>query len=277
MSQTILITGASSGMGRDMAEYFAGLGWNVAATMRDPDDGAELAAHDTVEVLRLDVTDRDSIEAAVAATLERFGGIDVLVNNAGFGVVGPVEGATEDEIDRQIAVNLRGPISTIRAVLPHMRAARAGTIVNVTSVGGRVTLPMNALYHATKWGLEGLTESMAFELAPLGIRVKLIEPGGTKTDFVDRSLTTTDVGDAPEYEAMRDALMAAFQTRMEDWNPPRGVSETVHRAVTDGTDRLRYPVGEDARGMLEMRAGTTDEEWIGGMRAQFGLAGAPED
>jgi len=212
MAKTVLITGCSSGMGQDAAMYFAQKGWNVAATMRNPSrDGAELAAIDSVKTYKLDVLETEQIKAAIADSISDFGGLDVIVNNAGFGMVGPVEGASEAEIDRQIGVNLRGPISVMRAAMPYFRAQNSGMFINVTSIGGRMTMPMNALYHATKWGLEGLTEAMNYELNPFGIKARIVEPGGTKTDFATRSVHMTDASIDPVYENITSQLIGAFR------------------------------------------------------------------
>ena len=186
--KTILITGASSGIGLATAKHFQAAGWNVVATMRNPDSVPELQSLDRLIVLPLDVTDLSSIQAAVNATLEQFGSLDVLLNNAGYGLVGPMEAVTPAQLERQFATNVYGPIYTMQACLPHFRERKAGLIMNVTSVGGRLALPFNSLYHGTKFALEGLSESLALELAPHGIQVKLIEPGGVRTDFAGRSL-----------------------------------------------------------------------------------------
>ena len=272
MTKTVLITGASSGMGRDMAERFAREGWNVAATMRKPErDGAELAALDTVEVYALDVTDPDSVKAAVAAAEDDFGGVDVLVNNAGVGLVGPMEGASDAQVEQQIAVNLAGPIRCMRAVLPGMRAKRSGIIVNITSIGGRITMPHNALYHAMKWGLEGLTEALAYELRPFGIHVKAVAPGGVKTDFAGRSLNRADPSVDPEYGRQMQAFIAAATGRSDGWSEPSVVSDVVVEAVTDGTDRIRYLAGADAEAMWQGRTQMGDTDWVAMMTERFGL------
>ncbi len=270
MTHTVLITGASTGMGRDAAEYFASKGWNVAATMRKLDDHKTALETDHITCFALDVTNTASIEKAIKGAVEHFGGLDVVINNAGFGIVGPMEGASEEQIDRQIATNLRGPINVMRAALPHFRAQKSGTFINVTSVGGRVTMPMNSLYHATKWGLEGLTEGLFYELAPLGIKVKLIEPGGTKTDFTGRSIATTDASIDPSYAETLGKVMGTFAERIQNWASPRGVSEAMWAAATDGTNQLRYPVGEDAKAMLAARESMSDDAYIAVVGESFG-------
>ena len=219
---TILITGASTGIGRATARHFHEKGWNVAATMRRPEAGAELAELENCEVLRLDVTDRESIDAAVAATLEAFGGLDAVLNNAGYGLAGPLEAASAEQIERQYATNVIGPIHVMQACLPHMRAQRSGVIMNVTSIGGILTLPFNSLYHGTKFALEGISESLSLELAEFGIKVKLIEPGGVRTDFAGRSLDLARAEGLDAYDAALGKAMAAFMdpARAEMYSAP---------------------------------------------------------
>jgi len=225
MPQTILITGTSSGMGRDMVEFFAGKGWNVAATMRDPaKDGVGFERFGSVKTYSLDVTNQSSIKSAIEEAIIDFDGLDVVVNNAGVGQLGPMEGATDTQIDQQIAVNLRGPISVMRAVLPHFRAQKSGTFVNVTSIGGRITMPHNSVYHGMKWGLEGLTEALSYELRPFGIKLKLVAPGGVKTDFAGRSLTRTDANLDKEYVRQLDSFINTAMKRSDDWSCGRRVS-----------------------------------------------------
>ena len=199
MSGTVLITGASSGIGRATAHLFADEGWDVVATMRDPDDAAELAERAEVRIARLDVTDADSIASAVATAEEPSGAVDVLVNNAGYGAYGPFETIQPATMRRQFDVNVFGLFEVTRAVLPGMRSRRSGTIVNVSSVGGRMAYPLGTPYHATKWAVEGASEAMHFELLPLGINVRLVEPGGVNTDFAGRSFVFDFDPEAEDY------------------------------------------------------------------------------
>lgn len=273
MSQTALITGASSGIGKASATLFADRGWNVVATMRNPDDGADLAGRDNVVVTRLDLVDSASIEAAVAASLERFGTIDVLLNNAGYGAYGPLEATSMDVIRRQFDVNLFGLVETIQAVLPAMRAQRSGVIVNVSSVGGRITYPLGTLYHGSKWAVEGLSEALHYELAALGIRVKLVEPGGVNTDFGGRSFVFTHDPELTDYQPLVDAAAAALEAGTPSGSQePEEVAEVIFSAATDGTTQMRYISGEGAKALLANRySADQDEQFVAGMRAQFGL------
>ena len=178
MKKTVFITGASSGFGKESVRLFSEKGWNVVATMRSPEKEQELTGLAGVLVTKLDVTDESTIASAVTKALSAFGQIDVLVNNAGYGALGVLEAASDEEIRRQMEVNFFGLIAVTKAVLPGMRAQRSGVIVNVSSVGGRITFPFSTLYHATKFAVEGLTEALQYELTPFGIRTKIIEPGG---------------------------------------------------------------------------------------------------
>ena len=181
--QTVLITGTSSGLGRATAKHFQLKGWNVIATMRTPTPQDELAQLERTLVARLDVQDTRSIRSAVDAGFARFGRIDTLVNNAGYGAYGPLEARSPEKIRRQFDVNVLGLLATTQAVLPHFRGNRTGTIINVSWFGGRMAFPLGTLYHRTKFAVEGLSESLYYELGALAIRVKIVEPGGMTTDF----------------------------------------------------------------------------------------------
>lgn len=271
MSQTILITGASTGIGKATAQYFQEKGWNVIATMRSPEKEADLTQLDNVLVTRLDVQDSESIQSAVAEGIERFGSIDVLLNNAGYGAIGPLEAASMDSVRRQYDVNVIGLIETTKAVLPHFRKQKSGVVANVSSVGGRITMPMTSLYHGTKWAVEGISESLVYELAPLGIKVKIIEPGAIKTDFGSRSLDFVNDESLEEYQQGVATLQAAFEPLMGNAAPASMVADVIHTAVTDGTDQLRYIAGEDAEQWLAARAAADDASFMAGIREQFGF------
>jgi NAD(P)-dependent dehydrogenase (short-subunit alcohol dehydrogenase family) len=238
--------------------------------MRSPEKETALAALPGVLVTRLDVTDKPSIEAAVKAAIGRFGAIDVLVNNAGYGTVGALEFAPEEVIRRQFEVNLFGLIEVTQAVLPGMRANGSGVIVNVSSIGGRITFPFCTLYHASKFAVEGLTESLQYELNPLGIRLKIIEPGGYKTEFAGRSMGWYGTGSVDGYQQTYDRFIA----NLAHWPMSENlgeVAEAVYAAATDGTDTLRYPVGHDAVPLLEARKEMDDVAFKKMVAGQTGL------
>ncbi len=257
MTKTVFITGASSGIGRATALYFQQKGWNVAATMRSPDQEINkpnsLANLDRVTLLKLDVTDHPTITAAVAETIEKFGAIDVLVNNAGYGLIGAFETLTPEQIHRQFDTNVFGLMETTRAVLPHFRDRRSGVIVNVSSIGGRVAFPLYSLYHATKWAVEGFSESLQHELLSFNIRVKIIEPGPIKTDFYERSADRHSNPNFPEYDAFRDRIFAKLNQIGTTGAPPEVVAKTIYGASTDNSGKLRYPADPIAKQLLFMR------------------------
>lgn len=271
MSKTILITGSSSGIGRAAAKRFQSAGWNVVATMRTPEREQELHTLERVLVTRLDVLDLASIDAAVCAAVDRFGGIDVLLNNAGYGAYGPLEATPIEKVRRQFDVNVIGLLATTKAVLPHMRAQGSGTLINVSSIGGKLTFPLGSLYHGSKFAVEGLSESLHFELLPLGVRVKIVEPGMVNTDFAGRSFDFNNDAALSEYQPLVQTLLSALGPMAETASPPELIAQTVFAAATDGTDRLRYEAGADAEHLLASRRAADDATFLGGMRAQFGL------
>ena len=266
-SKTIFVTGSSSGLGRATARLFASKGWKVIATMRNPNRESQLSKISGVVLLPLDVTNRQQIESAAAAAIAA-GGVDVVFNNAGYGMAGPLEGSTDEQIVRIVDTNLMGAIRTTKAFIPHFREKRAGMFINTTSIGGLMTVPFNSLYHATKWALEGWSESMAFELNPLGIGMKTIEPGGMKTDFFTRSF---EVGKHSDYNAMVDKVMSVITDpkQMETYSPPEQIAEVVYQAATDGKDQLRYVAGADAEATYAARLRLGDEAFRKALRQQF--------
>lgn len=271
MAKTVLITGSSSGIGKTTALYFQEQGWNVVATMRSPEKAADLAELDNVLVTRLDVTDTASIATAVQAGLDKFGSIDALVNNAGYGAFGALEAFPMDKIRRQFETNVIGLLAVTQAVIPVFRAQQSGVIVNISSVGGRIAFPLFSLYHGTKFAVEGLTESLHYELDPLGIQVKLVEPGAIATDFAGRSLDLVNDDSISAYQDIAQKLIEAFAAIGEHASPPSLVAETIWQAATDGSNTLRYVVGEDAKAFIANRNALDDEAFMGGIKQQFGL------
>jgi NAD(P)-dependent dehydrogenase (short-subunit alcohol dehydrogenase family) len=271
MNQTILVTGASSGLGRATAKHFQAQGWNVVATMRSPEAEAELNQLERVVVIRLDVQDAASIHAAVDAGIAKFGRIDALLNNAGYGAYGPLESTSLEKLRRQLDVNVLGLLATTKALLPHFRLQRSGTIVNVSSMGGRITFPLGTAYHASKFAVEGLSEALHFELAPLGVRVKIIEPGGIKTDFSGRSFDFSNEPPIAEYQPLVQSLFSVLAPAMEQGSSAEHIAEIVYRATTDGTNQLRYVAGADAEALLAARQASDDATFLGGMRARFSV------
>lgn len=253
MNNTIVITGASSGIGRATALYFAEKGWNVAATMRNPAKETELQKHSSIKLFALDVTNDESIQQAVDSILATFNKVDVVVNNAGYGAVGAFEAASQEQIKRQFDTNVFGLMNVTRAFLPHFRANKAGTFINIASVGGRITFPIYSLYHGTKWAVEGFSESLNFELNPLGIKVKIVEPGPIRTDFYDRSMDTFVKPGLTAYDSYVKRLLGKINSFGANAPGPIVVAKAVYRAANSGGFKLRYPVGGGAVVFLGIR------------------------
>jgi NAD(P)-dependent dehydrogenase (short-subunit alcohol dehydrogenase family) len=253
MKKTILITGTSSGIGKAAVRLFSAKGWNVAATMRRPEQEIELGQLPNVRLYKLDVMDENSIQTALQDILKDFGGLDAIVNNAGYGAVGIFEAATPEQIRKQFDTNVFGVMNVIRAVLPHFRAKRNGTIINITSMGGPITFPIYSVYHGTKWAVEGFSEALQFELRYFNIRVKCVEPGAIKTDFYDRSMDLFKKEDLTDYDAYQEVAYRNSQQAGYNAPGPEMVARKIYQAANDSSFRLRYPVGKEAPSLLVLR------------------------
>jgi NAD(P)-dependent dehydrogenase (short-subunit alcohol dehydrogenase family) len=270
MPKRIFITGASTGLGKAAAKLFASKGWSVIATMRKPEKENELNKLENVALLPLDVTNVEQVKLASEKAI-KIGPIDVVFNNAGYGLAGPFEGTTDEQLIRQLNTNLLGVMRVTQSFIPHFREKKSGLFITTTSIGGLITFPFNSVYHATKWGLEGWSESLAFELNPLGIGVKTVSPGGIATDFGGRSL---DLASHEAYTESVQSVMSVFMDpeRQKNYSTAEQIAEVVFEAATDGKQKLRYPAGEDAKTMHEQRNLVGDEKFREGIKATF-LAG----
>lgn len=263
--KTIFITGASTGLGKATAQLFQNKGWKVIATMRNPEAAAELASLENVTVLPLDVTNPEQIRTTVNQALE-LGDIDLVYNNAGYGLIGPLEALTDDQIVKQLNTNLLGVIRVTQAFIPYFRERKSGMFISTTSIGGLIAFPLSSTYHATKWALEGWSESLAFELNPFGIDVKTVSPGGIKTDFVSRSL---DSATSQAYEVMTNSMFSKMEGMMDAASTPEQIAEVVYEAATDGKRKLRYVAGEDAKALYAQRLELGDEVFREQLGKQF--------
>jgi NAD(P)-dependent dehydrogenase (short-subunit alcohol dehydrogenase family) len=252
-AKTVVVTGASSGIGKATAQFFARKGWNVIATMRNPAAERNLIETADLKLVPLDVQDSASIKAAVETALTAFGTIDVWVNNAGYGAFGPIEAASRVQVQRQFDVNVFGLIECVQAIAPHFRAQRAGVLINVTSVGGLVASPGYGIYNSSKFAAEGLSECLWYELGALGIKVKLVEPGVTKTAFGGRSMEVLDFSSVPDYAPLMKRIDAARARFTRNAATPELVAATIFDAANDRSDRLRYLAGADARRLWFLR------------------------
>ena len=265
MNRVALVTGASSGIGAATARRLARAGLTVYGAARRLDRFAELAA-DGVRAVELDVTSDDSMTAAVDHVLSEAGRIDVLVNNAGYGSYGAIEDVPMAEARRQIEVNLFGLARMIQLVVPGMRGRGGGTIVNITSIGGKITTPLGGWYHASKFAVEGLSDALRTELAPFGIDVVVIEPGGIATEWGDIAMESAKAasGDGAYAERVAAASAAMEGPIAQRGSDPDVVARTIERAVTAGRPRTRYAVGFMAKPSLIARRVLPDRamDWI---------------
>lgn len=260
MTQTVLITGCSSGFGKLAAQTFADKGWNVVATMRRPEAETELVETDNLVLARLDVTDPASIASVVAMAEERFGGVDVLVNNAGYGAHALFEEATNDSIRAMFETNVFGPMNTMRAVMPAMRKRGDGTIINVSSMAGLMPVPGNSVYTASKHAVNGLSEAMSLECAPLGIKVRIVEPGAFPTTSFMANLDTKSRGGDAQLDAYEAKLRAHFAAQVEaaaanadSVSDPQDVADAIFACATEDTP-VHNPVGADAQMLVGLIA-----------------------
>lgn len=271
MKKTILITGASSGIGKETAKLFNAKGWNVIATMRNPQNETELTQLPNVYVTKLDVLDLQSIENAVTEGVQKFGKIDVLVNNAGYGAYGPLESFSREKVLRQFNTNVIGLLDVTKAILPHLRQNRSGIIINISSIGGKIAFPLGSLYHGTKFAVEGISESLYYEVEQFGGQVKIVEPGAIDTDFAGRSFDFNNDDSLAEYQNTVNKLMEIMPIMLSNSSPASVVAEVIFEAATDGKKQLRYIAGEDAKVFLSNRKQADDAAFIGSMKTQFGF------
>lgn len=265
MQKTIFITGASSGLGKATAQHFQKQGWKVIATKRNPDSSNDLADLENVTLLPLDVTDLNSIHAAVSAAIG-YGDVDVVFNNAGYGLMGALEALTDEQMVKEINTNLLGVIRVTQAFIPHFRAKQQGLFISTTSMGGFLAFPLHSIYHATKFGVEGWSESMSFELGLHTIQIKTVAPGGIKTDFLGRSL---DRSSHPAYKELEDKLFSNIDHMMEAALTPEEIAEIVYEAATDGKDQVRYVAGNDANALYARRLEIGSEAFRREISQQF--------
>jgi NAD(P)-dependent dehydrogenase (short-subunit alcohol dehydrogenase family) len=266
--RVVLVTGASTGIGLACATHLAAQGFRVYGTSRRPS-----AAHQGgVTMLTADVTDDRSVEQAVAAVLDREQRLDILVNNAGMGIAGAVEDTSIEQATRQLDVNFFGAFRVCRAVLPQMRNQRSGYMVNIGSIGGLVAIPYQAMYSASKFALEGFSESLRMEVRPFGIRVVIIEPGDHKTALTQNR--RVEVLPEGPYNASFQAALAKTAHDEQSGPDPERIARLLHRIVNQRNPRLRYTIGPAAQRaavLLKRLAPYSLVEYV--MRTYYGLGG----
>ena len=261
-----LITGCSTGIGLATAVHLAGRGHSVYASVRDlaTSEGLRGAAEEAgvaLTVLSLDVDSPESIRAGVERVVEEAGRVDVLVNNAGVGDLWAVEDITETDLLQMFRTNVFGPIALIRAVLPGMRAAGSGTIVNVSSVSARIVSAFSGPYAATKYALEAITQAVAVEGAAHGIRCVAIEPGFTQTPMLEKALSSLPSAEGP-YSTVAGFIRALYEDGTETGGNPIDVARTIEAAIESEETVIQHPVGAAAEWVINGRAAASDQDWV---------------
>lgn len=262
-TKTIFITGCSTGIGKATALYFAQQGWNVAATMRNTAAATGFDALPNIKIFALDVTNIAQVNEAVAAAIAHFGTIDVVLNNAGICVFGALEHISEDNIDRQWAVNVRGVINVTRAFLPHFRQNGGGKFITIGSIAGlSAGTPLASLYSMSKFALEGFTEGLYYELRPLNIDVHLVEPGSYNTSIAGNTSFDYDSG-IQGYDRLAQKVKSLFENADKfDRGNPNEVAEIVFALAMGKSKKLRTVVGKDALQTMAFRNSVPIEEYL---------------
>lgn len=275
-----IVTGSSSGIGFETSLTLARNGFYTYATVRKLDDGSipitDIAKKEdlSLQTIQLDVNNEQSVIDGVNRISEEKGRIDVVVNNAGYALMGALEETSMDEIKAQFETNFFGALRVMQAVIPTMRKQRRGKIVNVTSVAGRIALPLNSVYHGTKFALEGLSESIQYELESFGIKIILIEPGGVASNFIKNlkmaHAKASDPTKSP-YRRIENRMLEAFKKIEQNGIHPSEVAKVILDAVTSEDPQLRYLVGNDAATIMEARKNMSDREFENMRKKQFGI------
>lgn len=247
--KTIFITGSSAGLGRATAKLFQANGWNVIATMRNPGKETELNLLENVTLLALDVNNPEQIRLTVENVVKQ-GPVHVVFNNAGYGLTGALEACSDESIVEQINTNLLGAIRVAKAFIPHFKQHGGGLFITTTSIFGLITGPLASIYNATKWALEGWSESMFYELAQYNIGIKTVAPGLIRSSFV----SGVKAFEHSEYDAMFAKMMEVFMGGFLEFSEPEEIAAVVFEAATDGKDQLRYLAGNDAIKLSQLRS-----------------------
>ena len=281
MTQKVaVVTGSSSGMGFETSLILARNGFHTYATMRKLEgEGSKQITNITknenlpLQVIQLDVNDDKSVNDAINAVIKEKDRIDVVVNNAGYDLMGALEETSMDEIKAQFETNIFGPLRVMQAVIPMMRKQGGGIIVNITSLGGRISFPLNSPYHATKFALEGLSESIQYELEPFGIKIIVIEPGGVGSNFLKNlkmAAKSSDPLNSP-YRSIQNSMSEYFKQWAQNVTHPSEVAKVILQAVTSDNPDFRYVVGNDAKMTLESRRSMSDREFQDMIKKQINL------
>ena len=266
MQKTIFITGASSGLGKSTAKLFQSKGWRVIATMRNPEKETELNKLKDVILLPLDVTQQEQITSTIEKVTNLYL-VDVVMNNAGYGLIGVLESLNDEQIQRQITTNLLSVIRISKAFTSHFRERKSGIFINITSTFGLIGFPTCSIYSATKFAVDGFSESMAYELAQFGIQVKIIAPGGMQTDFAVRSM---ELGQHDAYEKLTSEVSKGYSAeKISNYTKVEDIAEIVYQSATNGKNQLRYVAGNDANQLYDERLNSGIENQVQNIKTMF--------
>ena len=243
--KTILITGASTGIGKATAKLFQSQGWKVIATMRTPEKEMELTQLENVTILPLDITNLEQIKSTVEKAISLFE-IDVVVNNAGYGLLGSLESFTDENIVRQINTNFLGTVRVTQTFIPYFREKQKGLFINITSIGGHTSFPFTSIYNGTKWAVEGWSECLSLELAIFNIGIKTVSPSSTKTELFNHN---SDVTPLPSYVVAEKKMLGMINPA----STPEEIANVIFEAATDGKDQLRYFAGKTSQALYDRR------------------------
>ncbi len=271
MKKTVLITGTSSGIGKATVYEFAKMGWNVIATQRTPENETDFKSYSNVKMYTMDVTDLDSIKNTMSKAQKDFGKIDVVVNNAGYGVDGVFEAMSDEIIEKQFNTNVFGLMRVTREAIKHMRPSGGGMIIQISSMGGKITFPLYSIYHATKFAVEGFTESLHYELAQFNIKLKLIEPGPIVTDFYGRSRQFIKSTDTNQYDGFIQKFNDAAQKVLKEAEGREVVAKTIFKSATHNSNQMRYAVGKPGPMLLMLRKLLSDKLYFLMVRKSYNL------
>lgn len=238
--KSVIITGAASGIGKETAVLFAKNGWKVAATMRNSEQLPLFADIKNITTYVLDVKDKNSIKSCIKQVIQDFGKIDVIVNNAGIYATNPLEFTPDETIDDVVETNIKGFLYTTKTILEHFRENKSGVIVNVSSIAGRATFPFQSIYHTSKWAIEGFSESLYYELKPLNIKVKVVEPGMVKTNIYNSVLDFSFEQYPVEYQGKFKNWHNYLMQNFKNGYLPELDAKTIYKAVSENSSKLRY-------------------------------------
>jgi NADP-dependent 3-hydroxy acid dehydrogenase YdfG len=252
--KTIIITGASSGIGKETVLLFAQKGWNVAATMKNTEHLSMFTNHKNIVTYLMDVKSNESVKTSIRQAIEDFGRIDAMVNNAGIYTTNPLEQTSDAIINDIVETNIKGVLWTTKAILEHFRKNKSGIIVNVSSIAGRVTFPFQSIYHTSKWAIEGFSESLYYELKPLNIKVKVVEPGMVKTNLYNSVLDFAVEQYPIEYQSYFKKWHNYLMKNYENGYFPGLDAKTIYKAVNSHSSKLRYTSDFTTKAVFALRS-----------------------